>query len=106
MIGFHIKSPLDGIVHYKFPDEDWRVSVTQFGGGKAKYGNRHAHAIFSADAQGFINHPGDIAIFAQLHMALPAGQEKFTLDAEQVQALIRELKLTAHTIAKDQEQGI
>ena len=88
MIGFHIKSPLDSIAHYAFPDDEWRVTVTQLGKGLAKYTNRHAHAKFGSNAEGFINHPGDIAIFARLHMALAPGEEKFTLDATEVMALI------------------
>lgn len=98
VIGFHVQSPFDGITHYVYGDEDWRVNVRPVGGGDAIYSNRHAHAFFGwsamrgeTRAEDYIEHPGDIAIFARLHLALTdLTGERFTLDSTQVQELIGE----------------
>lgn len=95
-IGFHVKSPFDGIEHYAYGDADWRVRVKPVGGGDARYSNRHATAFFGhhakqglIDAKDYIDHPGDIAIFARLHLALSGMEtEPFTLDSARVQGLI------------------
>lgn len=96
VLGFNTPSPFDGIEHYAYPDENWRVTVKQLGMGRAKYSNRHAHAYFGMnakhgliDARQYVEHPGDIAIFAQLHLALEdQGHERLVLNAKQVQQLI------------------
>lgn len=98
MIGFHVKSPFDGIEHYVYGDEDWRVRVSPRGGGDARYSNRHATAYFGYHAkqgeiraENFINHPGDIAIFARIHLALTQLPNEITaLDSAQVRELIGE----------------
>lgn len=98
MIGFHVKSPFDGITHYVYGDESWRVRVSPRGGGDARYSNRHATAYFGHHAkdgeiraEDYIDHPGDIAIFARLHLALTAlPSEITTLDSTQVHELIGE----------------
>jgi len=99
VIGFHVKSPFDGITHYVYGDESWRVNVSPRGGGDARYGNRHATAFFGHHAkqgeiraEDYINHPGDIAIFARLHLALAESpNERITLDSAQVHELIGNL---------------
>lgn len=97
VLGFSVKSPLDGITHYTYGDENWRVRVLSLGGGDAIYSNRHAHAFFGTSAkrgesraEDFTEHPGDIALFAKLHLALKdrLDGERFTLDSAQVQELL------------------
>lgn len=97
VLGFDTKSPFDKIEHYTYGDENWRVRVLPLGGGDAMYSNRHAHAFFGISAkrgesraEDFTEHPGDIAIFAQLHLALKdrLDGERFTLDSKEVQELL------------------
>jgi hypothetical protein len=94
MIGFHVPSPLDRINHYEYPDEGWQVTVRPSGRG-TRYDNRHAQAFFGQhskngfyDANEFIDHPGDIAIFARLHLILDPRSERFVLNSQEVQALL------------------
>lgn len=97
VLGFSVKSPFDGITHYTYGDGDWRVRVMPLGGGDARYTNRHASAFFGfsakrgeSRAEDFTEHPGDIAIFARLHLVLKERLqgERFTLDSKQVHELI------------------
>lgn len=98
VIGFHEKSPFDGITHYVYGDEDWRVSVTPLGSGSARYGNRHASAFFGHSAkrgeiraEDYTEHPGDISLFARLHLRIDlAGFEghRFILNSAEVHAII------------------
>ena len=96
-IGFHVKSPFDGIEHYVYGDTDWRVRVKPIGSGSVRYSNRHATAFFGhhakqglIDANDYVDHPGDIAIFALLHLAIKGDSltEQFTLNSAEVSALI------------------
>lgn len=99
VLGFSTPSPFDGIEHYTYPDDNWRVTVQSLGMGRAKYTNRHAHAYFGisakhgfVDANDFVDHPGDVAIFAQLHLArmdeLELPHQRLVLNAKQVQTII------------------
>lgn len=96
MIGFHTPSPLDSITHYSFQDEEWEVNIRPRGDAGAIYSNRHAHAHFGTDRRGgeikaehYIEHPGDISIFARLHLSLdhPLTQ-RATLSSAQVREIL------------------
>ena len=98
-LGFQSKSPFEQIEHYEYGDNNWRVRIKPLGGGDARYSNLHASAFFGHSAKrgevlarDYIDHPGDIAIFARIHLALtepPA--ERLTLDSAQVKALIEQV---------------
>lgn len=96
VLGFSTPSPFDGIQHYTYPDDNWRVTVQGLGMGRAKYTNRHAHAYFGQhakkgfiDARDYIDHPGDISVFARLHLArlreIERPHQRLVFNAKEVQ---------------------
>lgn len=98
-LGFQSKSPFELIEHHKFQEEGWRVNVRPKG-GMTMYSNTDAHALFGEnkrygviDASDYVDHPGDIAIFARLHLAIKDEPltERITLNSVEVSALITAL---------------
>lgn len=75
-LGFQSPSPFEKIEHHNYPDEAWTVSIRKRG-GMTVYSSTDARAIFGQDskrgiidANDYIDHPGEISIFARLHLAL------------------------------------
>lgn len=97
VLGFTPPSRFDSIQHYSYGDVNWRVNVSPLGNGSARYTNLHAQAFFGYSAkrgevraEDFTDHPGDIRIFARLHIALGdhGKNERFAIDSKQVHDLI------------------
>lgn len=94
--GFHTKSPFELIEHHEYQGEGWRVTVHPRG-RMVTYSTTDARAMFGeddrrefTDARDYVNHPGDIAIFARLHLALGErlDSDRFTLNSQQAHDLI------------------
>lgn len=101
VLGFTPPSRFDSIEHYEYGDVRWHVNVSPLGSGSARYSNLHAQSFFGLSAkrgdiraEDYVNHPGDIRIFARLHLALgeQSQVDRYALDSKQVHDLIGELK--------------
>lgn len=90
-LGFQFPSPFERIPDCRYGDHDWTVTVRKR--GKVwTYSSLMARASFGTDrpAEPFTGHPGEIGLFAQLHIALNPGDmgDKIVLNSRQVADLI------------------
>ena len=90
-LGFQYPSPFERIPNWRYGDDDWSVTIRKR--GKVwTYASLMARAHFGPDrpAEPFSDHPGEIGVFAQLHIALNLGDlgDKIVLDSRQVYELI------------------
>ena len=87
-LGFQYPSPFERIEHHRYGDDGWQVTIRRHG-DRWSYSTIHAFAHFGPDnaADLFVDHPGEIAIFARLHLALGAeldGVELWRMNSQQV----------------------
>lgn len=88
-LGFQHPSPFERVQHSRYPDPDWIVIVRRRG-ERTFYSTTDARAYFSEDnpARFYVDHPGEIGIFARLHIALAGDQARQVLTAAEVAELI------------------
>ncbi|MGP5263689.1 hypothetical protein [Glutamicibacter arilaitensis] len=101
-LGFQSPSPFEKIEHHNYPDEAWTVSIRKRG-GMTVYSSTDARALFGEDskrgvidANDYTDHPGEISVFARLHLALielgdPLVSDQ-ALTSKQVQELLGDNK--------------
>lgn len=90
-LGFQYPSPFERIPNWRYGDDDWTVTIRQR--GKVwTYSSLMARAHFGPErpAEPFTDHPGEIGLFAQLHIELNPGDlgDKIVLNSRQVSDLI------------------
>ena len=95
-LGFQSPSPFERIEHHHYGDDGWQVSIRKRG-DKWTYSTIHARAYFGPDNAPdlYVDHPGDIALFARLHIKLSAARQlealdHVALDSSQVARLLGE----------------
>ena len=88
-LGFQQPSPFERVQHTRYPEPNWIVTVRRRG-ERTFYSTTDARAYFSEDnpASHYVEHPGDISIFARLHLALAVKKDRQVLTAAEVAELI------------------
>lgn len=88
-LGFQYPSPFELVQHSRYPDPDWIVTVRRRG-AKTVYSSISARAFFDENdpARFYVDHPGEIGIFARLHIALAGDRAHQELTAAEVAELI------------------
>ena len=88
-LGFQQPSPFERVQHSRYPDPDWIVIVRRRG-ERTFYSTTHARAYFSEDnpADLYVDHPGEISIFARLHLALAVKKDHQVFTATEVATMI------------------
>ena len=88
-LGFQQPSPFERVQHSRYPDPDWIVAVRRRG-AKTVYSSISASASFDENnpASHYVEHPGEISIFARLHLALAVKKARQELTAAEVAELI------------------
>lgn len=97
-LGFQSPSPFESIEHHRYGDDGWQVNIRKRG-DTWLYATLHARANFGPGdyPELFTDHPGEIALFARLHIELSAcgwldELDRFSLDSQQVRELIGEVE--------------
>ena len=88
-LGFQHRSPFERVQHSRYPDPDWIVIVRRRG-TKTVYSSISARASFDENdpARFYVDHPGEISIFARLHLALAVKKDRQVLTAAEVATMI------------------
>lgn len=88
-LGFQQPSPFERIQHDRYPEPNWIVTVRRRG-AKTVYSSISARAFFDENnpARFYVDHPGEVSIFARLHIALAGDQARQVLTAAEVAELI------------------
>jgi len=88
-LGFQSPSPFERIEHHHYGDDDWKVTLRKIGSG-VRYSTVNATARFDDDnrAEMYIDHPGEISIFARLHIAYKLVADRDEMRSEEVAELI------------------
>lgn len=84
-LGFQSPSPFERIDHHRYGDDGWRVTLRRVANG-VRYSTTGATARFGDDnpAELYVDHPGDIRIFARLHLTYKLVAERDELDSDEV----------------------
>ena len=93
-LGFQHPSPFERIEHHHFGDDEWQATIRKRG-DKWIYSTMHARAYFGPDNAPdlFVDHPGEIALFARLHIALSDQLDEIELrhmDSAEVREMVGE----------------